>query len=171
MKKVLFGWMLAGLVAFSASAAEKVHWPVWFAFNDVEDVDVVGLRLNLPSGQCEQVTGLDLGLIGHSHYYNGLQLNLWHNDVKDALQGWQIGCYNTAGLGDSFGLQVGILWNEAGTIYGGQIGLVNLADYAEGFQIGLINRVEDMHGYQIGLVNIIRSSDVAKFCPILNVGF
>jgi hypothetical protein len=58
MKKVLFGLLMAGLVVFGASAAEKVRWPVWFAFNDVEDIDVVGLRLNLPSGQCEQVTGL-----------------------------------------------------------------------------------------------------------------
>ncbi len=169
MKRMLFGLVLAGLVVFGASAAEKVRWPVWFAFNDTEDIDVVGLRLNLFSGQCEQVTGLDLGFIGHSQYYNGIQINLLRNDVTDTLAGWQIGGYNSAGLADALGLQTG-LWNEAKTMYGFQAGLVNLADYAEGFQIGLINRVEDMHGYQIGLINIIRSGRV-PFCPILNASF
>jgi hypothetical protein len=169
MKKVLFGLVLAGMVVCGAGAAEKVRWPVWFAFNDVEDIDVVGLRLNLPSGQCEQVTGLDLGLIGRSQYYNGIQINLLRNDVTDTLAGWQIGGYNSTDLGDALGLQTG-LWNEAKSLYGFQAGLVNLADYAEGFQIGLINRAEDLHGFQIGLVNVIRSSNV-PFCPIINVGF
>ncbi len=169
MKKMLFGFVLAGLVAFGASAAEKVRWPVWFAFNDSEDVDVVGLRLTLPSGKCEQVNGMDLGLIGHSRYFNGFQINVLRNEVTDALAGWQIGCYNTAGLGDSLGLQTG-LWNEAQTLYGFQVGLVNLADYCQGFQVGLVNRVEDMHGYQIGLVNIIRGGNV-PFCPLINIGY
>ena len=169
MKRMLFGLVLAGMVVFGASAAEQVRWPVWFAFNDTEDIDVVGLRLNLPSGQCEQVTGLDLGIIGHSEYYNGIQINLWRNDVKDQLAGWQIGCYNSAGHGETVGLQTG-LWNEVGSLSGFQVGLVNLADYANGFQVGLINRAEDLHGYQLGLINIIRSSQV-PFCPLLNVGF
>jgi hypothetical protein len=169
MKKMLFGLFLVGLVVFGANAAEKVRWPVWLAFNDASDVDVVGLRLNFPGGQCDQVTGLDLGFIGHSQYFNGLQINLLRNDVHDALAGWQIGCYNSAGLGDSLGMQVG-LWNEAGVIYGFQVGLVNLSDYTKGFQVGLVNRAEDLHGYQLGLINIIRSGDV-PFCPLLNVGF
>ena len=169
MKKMMFGLVLAGLVVFGAGAAEKVRWPVWFAFNDSEDLDVVGLRLNLPSGQCDQVTGMDIGFIGRSQYFNGLQINLLRNDVKDTLAGWQIGGYNSAGISESFGIQVG-LWNEAGTIYGFQAGLVNLADYANGFQIGLINRTETMRGYQLGLVNIIRGGEV-PFCPLLNIGF
>ena len=169
MKKMMFGLVLAGLVVFGAQAAEKVRWPVWFAFNDTEDLDVVGLRLNFPSGQCDQVTGIDLGIIGHAQYFNGLQLNLWRNDVKDSLAGWQVGCYNSVGCGHALGAQVG-LWNEAGTIYGCQVGLINLADYANGFQVGLINRVETMHGYQLGLINVIRSGEV-PFCPILNIGF
>ena len=169
MKKMMFGLVLAGLVVFGASAAEKVRWPVWFAFNDTEDLDVVGLRLTLPSGQCDQVTGMDIGLIGRSQYFNGLQINLLRNDVKDTLAGWQIGGYNSVGVGETLGIQVG-LWNEAGAIYGFQAGLVNLADYANGFQIGLINRTETMRGYQLGLINIIRGSEV-PFCPLLNIGF
>ncbi len=169
MKKMAFGLVLAGLMAFGAHAAEKVRWPVWFAFNDVEDVDVVGLRLTLPSGQCEQVSGMDLGLIGRSQYYNGIQINLLRNDVKDELSGWQIGLYNTAGRCDVCGLQTG-LWNESQTVFGFQVGLVNLADYAKGFQVGLINRSETLYGYQLGLINIIRGSEL-PFCPLLNIGF
>jgi len=169
MKKMLFGMVLAGLVVMGAGAADKVKWPVYFAFNDTENIDVVGLRLNLPSGQCEQVTGIDLGLIGRAQYFNGIQINLLRNDVKDTLAGWQIGLYNSAGLGDMLGIQTG-LWNESRTMYGFQVGLVNLADFAKGFQVGLINRVDGMYGYQIGLVNIIRDSQM-PFCPILNVGF
>lgn len=169
MKKMMFGLVLAGLVVFGANAAEKVRWPVWFAFNDTENIDVVGLRLNLPSGQCEQVSGLDIGLIGRSMYFSGIQINLLRNDVKDALQGWQIGLYNSAGLDDMFGIQTG-LWNESKTMYGFQMGLVNLADYAKGFQVGIINRVEGMSGYQVGLINIIRDSNV-PFMPLLNIGF
>lgn len=169
MKKLLSGLFLAVLVASCAGAAEKVRWPVWFAFNDTADIDVVGLRLNFASGQCEQVSGMDLGLVGHSQYYNGLELNLWRNDVKDTLMGWQIGGYNSVGVGDALGLQTG-LWNEAKTMYGLQVGLVNLADFSKGLQVGLINRVEGMYGYQVGLVNIIRDSNV-PFCPIVNVGF
>ena len=169
MKKMMFGLVLASLVVFGAIAAEKVRWPVWFAFNDSENIDVVGLRLNFPSGQCEQVSGMDIGLIGRSTYFSGIQINLLRNDVKDALQGWQIGGYNSAGLGDMFGLQTG-LWNEAKTMYGFQVGLVNLADYAKGLQVGIINRTDGMRGYQIGLINIIRDGRV-PFCPLMNIGF
>ncbi|MEI7901242.1 MAG: hypothetical protein WCK89_13400 [bacterium] len=166
MKKMLFGWVVAGLVVFGANAAEKVRWPVWFAFNDSDNVDVVGLRLTLPWGQCEQVSGLDVGFVGRSTYFSGIQINVLRNDVKDTLQGWQIGCYNSAGLSDAFGIQTG-LWNEAKTISGIQAGLINLADYSKGFQIGIINRVEGMNGYQVGLINIIRDSRV-PFMPLIN---
>lgn len=169
MKKMLFALVLVGLMGFGANAAEKVRWPVWFAFNDEEDIDVVGLRLNIPSGRCEQVSGLDIGLIGRSHYYYGIQLNLLRNDVEDELAGWQIGCYNSAGLAEVLGLQTG-LWNEAGSFYGVQVGLINLADYSHGLQVGLVNRVEGMRGYQIGLINIIRDSEV-PFMPLINIGF
>ena len=170
MKKVLFSLAVMSCLVCSAGAAEKVTWPVWFAFNDTENIDVIGLRLNLFSGECEQVTGLDLGFIGRSRYYNGLQLNLLVNSVEDTLAGWQLSLgYNEAGVCEPFSLQAG-LWNQAQSMSGIQLGLVNLADYSSGFQIGLINRTEGMYGYQIGLINVIRGSQV-PFMPILNFGF
>lgn len=170
MKKVLFSLLVTVSLVISAAAAEKVDWPVWFAFNDVEDIDVVGLRVNLFSGECEQVTGLDLGFIGRSRYFNGLQLNLLINSVEDELAGWQIGLgYNEAGTATPFSAQIG-LWNQSQSMSGIQCGLVNLSDYSRGLQIGLVNRTEEMHGYQIGLINVIRGSEV-PFMPLINFGF
>jgi len=170
MKKVLFSLVVMSCLVFSARAAEKVTWPVWFAFNDIEDIDMVGLRLNLFSGECEQVTGMDLGFIGRSQYFYGIQINLLISSVEDRLAGWQIGVgYNEAGVTDPFSLQFG-LWNQAQEMRGIQCGLVNLADYSTGLQVGLINRVEGMHGYQVGLINVIRGSQV-PFMPIINIGF
>lgn len=170
MKKVLFSLAVISCMIFSASAADKVTWPVWFAFNDSQDIDMVGLRLNLFSGECEQVTGMDLGFIGRSQYYNGIQINLLINSVEDRLAGWQIGIgYNEAGTCDPFSLQVG-LWNQAQEMHGIQCGLVNLADYSSGLQVGLINRTEGINGYQVGLINVIRGSQV-PFMPLINIGF
>ncbi|MFO7936692.1 MAG: hypothetical protein R6V06_03695 [Kiritimatiellia bacterium] len=170
MKKVLFSLLVTGCLILSAGAAEKVTWPVWFAFNDVEDIDVVGLRVNLFSGECEQVTGMDLGFIGRSRYYNGVQFNLLINSVEDELAGMQFSLgYNEAGLASLFSVQVG-LWNQAQSMNGVQLGLVNLTDYGRGLQLGLINRSEDINGYQVGLVNVIRSSEV-PFMPLVNFSF
>jgi len=170
MKKVLVGCMLALVVAFGASAAEEVRWPVWFSWGADEDVDIIGLRMSA-GGRCEQVTGLDLGFIGRSRYFNGIQLNLLRCEVEDALAGWQISLgWNSVGMGHSMGLQTG-LWNEAETTFHGfQVGLVNLTSYAAGFQVGLINRADDLHGFQVGLINVIRNSTV-KFFPGINIGF
>lgn len=170
MKKMLLGLALIGSMVFGAKAAEDVRWPVWFAFNDVEDVDVIGLRVNMFSGTCDQMTGIDLfGFIGRANTFNGIQMNLLRNDVKDILAGVQFGFYNSCGKGEALGVQAG-LWNECGSIYGVQAGLVNVSEFTEGLQIGVINRAEDLSGYQVGLINIIRSSSV-PFFPLINVGF
>jgi hypothetical protein len=170
MKKVLFSLLVSGCLILSVDAAEKVDWPVWFAFNDTEDIDVVGLRVNLFSGNCEQVTGMDLGFIGRSRYYNGVQMNLLVNSVEDEMAGWQFSLgYNEIGYANFVSGQVG-LWNQAQSLNGVQLGLVNLVDYACGLQVGLINRAEETSGYQIGLVNVIRGSRV-PFMPLINFSY
>ncbi len=146
-------------------------WPAFFAIGEFPaNPDVVGLRLTIPfSTQQENVTGLDLGLWGRSIYFEGIQVNLLRNDVKDRCAGFQVGCYNSIGSGEMLGLQVG-LWNEANALRGFQVGLVNVSGETEGFQVGLINRAETMHGYQIGLINVIRDAEL-QFFPIVNIGF
>jgi hypothetical protein len=169
MKKSLLGLLVFGLLAINAQAADKVRWPVWFTFSGAEDVDVVGLRMPA-GGHCDQVTGLELGLVGRCRYFNGIQMNVFRSSVEDEMAGWQFSFfYNSIGHGNGIGIQ-NALWNESQVFSGVQLGLVNLADYCNGFQIGLINRAEDLYGFQVGLVNVIRNSNV-PFMPLINVGF
>ena len=155
--------------ALAAKPSTTAAWPVWLAFNSTKDIDVIGLRLTLPYGACESVTGLDLGIYGRCRYFEGLQANILRNEAEDVMSGIQVGIYNTAGRGDLTGFQVG-LFNEACTLRGFQVGLINLAERVEGFQVGLINRADSAYGFQVGGVNIIRDSELA-FCPIVNIGF
>ena len=147
----------------------KAPWPVWLAFNSIEDIDVIGLRLTLPYGECESVTGFDLGVYGRCRYFEGLQANILRNEALDVMSGIQVGIYNSAGRADLTGLQVG-LWNEARSMRGLQVGIINVADTVQGFQVGLINRAESAYGFQVGGVNVIRESEVVFF-PIVNIGF
>ena len=146
-------------------------WPAFFAFCQwPETPDLVGLRLAFPfSSRQENVTGLDLGLFTRTQYFEGIQINLLRNDVKDTCAGVQIGCYNSVGRGDLLGVQVG-LWNESNAFRGVQVGLINVSGDSQGFQVGIINRSETMLGYQFGLINIIRDAEL-QFCPVMNIGF
>lgn len=78
------------------------------------------------------------------------------------------------------GLDVGLMNNVKETMYGLQIGGINMAGYAGGLQFGLINSVVELKGMQIGLVNYahvayglqiglvnIISETSWGFCPIV----
>ena len=150
---------------------ESNVWPAFFAVCEFPaSPDVVGLRLTIPfSTVQENVSGIDVGLWGRALYFQGFQLNLLRNDVKDELSGVQVGLYNSVGGGQLLGLQAG-LFNEANFIRGAQVGIVNLCGEAQGLQVGLINRSETMEGYQVGLINVIRDAEL-QFCPIVNIGW
>ena len=181
MKKVLMGLFLAlTCVAANAqnatpastapkAASSAAPWPVWLAFNSTKNIDVAGVRFTLPYGECESVTGFDIGFYGRCRYFEGFQLNILRNEAEDVMSGVQVGIYNSAGRADLKGFQLG-LFNEARSMRGVQVGIVNVADSLCGFQVGLINRAETMYGFQVGGVNVIRESDMA-FCPIVNIGF
>lgn len=158
-------------VKVDAPKKNVAMWPAFFALCEwPETPDLVGLRLTIPfSTKQENVTGIDLGLWGRSLYFEGVQVNLLRNDVKDSCAGVQVGIYNSVGIGDLFGVQVG-LWNESSAFRGVQVGLVNVSGDSQGFQIGLINRCETMYGFQVGLINVIRDAEV-QFFPVVNVGF
>ena len=150
---------------------ESNVWPSFFAVSEFPaSPDVIGLRLTIPfSTVQENVTGIDLGLWGRALYFQGFQVNVLRNDVKDDMAGFQLGLYNSVGGGQLLGLQAG-LFNEANSMRGAQIGLVNLGGEVQGFQFGLINRSETMVGYQVGLINVIRDNEL-QFFPIINIGW
>ncbi len=146
-------------------------WPAFIAVWDFpETPDLIGLRITIPcSTKQENVTGIDVGFWGRSEYFEGIQLNVLRNDVRDSLAGIQVGLYNSVARGDLLGIQAG-LWSESMSQRGIQAGLINVAGDMEGVQIGLINRCETMYGFQLGAINIIRDAEF-QFMPILNVGF
>lgn len=150
---------------------ESNVWPAFFAISEFPaSPDIIGLRLTIPfSTVQENVTGIDLGLWGRALYFQGFQVNVLRNDVKDDMSGFQLGLYNSVGGGQLLGLQAG-LFNEANTMRGVQLGLVNLGGEMQGFQFGLINRCETMIGYQVGLINVIRDNEL-QFFPIVNIGW
>ena len=187
MKKLL-SIAFAAAVAMSLSAQEadskavaqsdrvernndSAMWPACVAlYQWPRTPDLVGLRFTIPySSAQDNVTGFDIGFWGISEYFEGLQINLLRNNVRDSASGFQIGLYNSVGRGDLLGLQVG-LWNESMSHRGIQFGAVNVSGDSQGLQIGLINRSETMYGFQLGLINIIRDAEF-QFMPILNVGF
>ena len=166
----------AAAPAASAQPAESRramndNWPAFFAVSEYPaNPDVVGLRLTIPfSTRQESVTGLDVGFWGRSLSFEGIQVNVLRNDVKDRGAGFQVGLYNSIGTGEMIGVQAG-LWNEAGSLRGVQAGLVNVSGETQGFQVGLVNRAETMYGYQVGLINVIRDAEL-QFFPIVNIGF
>lgn len=160
-----------GEIAVATTRKQVAQWPVFFAISDFPATpDIVGMRLTIPfSTKQENVTGIDIGLWGRSQYFEGIQVNLLRNDVKDYGTGFQVGCYNSIGRSDLLGIQVG-LWNEAGSLSGIQAGLVNVVGEGTGVQVGLINRAEEFYGFQLGLINVIRDAEL-QFCPLVNVGF
>ena len=157
--------------AAAGGARESAIWPSVIAFFEwPASPDVVGLRFTIPYSTVQQnVTGLDIGFWGRSTDFEGIQVNIIRNDVKDSGAGFQIGLYNSVGRVDLAGLQVG-LFNEAGSLRGIQAGVINVAGEAEGLQVGLVNRAETMHGFQVGVINVIREAEL-QFMPVCNIGF
>jgi hypothetical protein len=169
MKRLFASACVAMVLVSGVRAADYQTSPIELSFLDAiyHPIDVAGLRVGIPYGSNDSVTGIDIGLWGKSTYMYGIQFNVLANLVTDRAGALQLSIYNdTLSL---VGMQVG-LWNNVGGAVGVQVGLLNLADDLEGFQIGLINRAELMHGFQVGLINVIRSSPL-PFCPLVNVGF
>ena len=161
--------------SYESQAAEpgknSAMWPAFIGVWEFpETPDLVGFRFTIPwSTKQENVTGVDFGFWGRTEYFEGFQLNVLRNDVKDSCAGFQCGMYNSVARGDLFGIQLGI-WNESLSHRGIQLGVVNVSGDTQGFQLGVINRSDTMYGFQVGLVNIIRDAEF-QFMPIVNIGF
>lgn len=142
-----------------------------------------GLQVAAGWNRCESGAGLQLALLNEANKeFVGIQAGLF-NFGGDLGGDVQVGGVNplilislvdyacrSPGVEDMRGLQVGLV-NKASDMYGIQCGLLwNDAKYARGLQLGLINRAESMAGFQVGLVNIIKESRV-QFLPIINAHF
>lgn len=116
------------------------------------DFNVGGLKLNLIYGECNDITGLDIGLFSMA---------------RGDCMAWHLNGVSIVGAGGS-GLMTSLIANYVEADYDGlQIGVYNHATHINGLQIGVINYANTAYGLQIGLVNVIEDNDM-PFFPIIN---
>jgi len=133
-----------------------------------DDLDISGLKLNLPYGSNHKVIGLDLGLVSRNIETAALQLNIANVSI-DKFSGLQIGMLNYSG--ESSGLCLGVLYNAVESVGSGlSLAIVNTSLEFRGVQIGILNYTEFLTGFQIGIINIVKNSQV-PFFPIINFCF
>ena len=140
------------------------------------DYDVTGFRLSLIYGECQEFTGLDIGIVDHTRKdFTGIAIG-GANIAGDRLYGGQIGIFNWSRNGAtdwgrrSAGAQLGLL-NHAETFIGLQEGFVNIANGTfTGLQEGFLNRAYDVYGLQWGfyipLLGVNLASGSLRGCQI-----
>jgi len=133
-----------------------------------EEINVTGLKINLPFGGNNQIYGVDLGIASTCEECSALQVNLLINRAHTSFSGIQAGLINQAG--SSSGIVLGGLNIADDKFRGVEVGIINSSMEAHGLQIGLVNYTEFMTGLQIGLINIITQSHVPVF-PFINFCF
>lgn len=144
---------LAGMVAASAGMPIQIGLFGGNAQICAPETEITGLRLNLPYGESDNMTGLDIGFVGGGGSISGIRLNAVNlSDIR------------------SSGVEFGLVNIARGEMVGWQCGIFNQAGSMHGFQLGLINRCGDLYGIQIGLVNMIESGKVAML-PIISWAF
>ena len=142
-------------------------WPPEYQIVE-EDLNIRGLKVNLPFGSNDEIRGLDIGFASTSKATSGLQWNLILNRVHGDLTGVQLGLINQTE--NTYGVSFGLLNIASNRLKGVQCGLLNSAMAVHGVQLGLLNYTEFMSGVQIGLVNIILDSKIPVF-PFVNLCF
>ncbi|UCH83739.1 MAG: hypothetical protein JSW50_15025 [Candidatus Latescibacterota bacterium] len=172
---VLFAAVLVQPLLTGDAAAQETK-PIQLAlFNPLqiysEDLSIKGFRFNLIYGKNLDLTGVDLGIANVLEGdMKGIQLGIIALN-EGGMKGWQAGFVNIAD-GDAVGFQWSQLYNGAGSIHGVQLGLVNNTKMLKGLQLGILNLADAADGgLQIGLVNVIKSKEKLKFFPIVNWSF
>ena len=121
-----------------------------------ENTSITGLRLNILYGKNNNVSGLDWGLV---------------NSTTGKQVGLQMGVVNLVDNG-FLGLQSGFVNLTDSKFEGLQWGFVNYhRGKVSGVQFGFINYAGSMYGLQIGLINIIQQGGAFPFFPIVNWSF
>lgn len=147
-----------GLFTANTKAQDK---PIQVAlFNPVqifpENNSITGLRLNIIYGKNVNVSGLDWGFV---------------NSTTGKQVGAQWGFVNLVDNG-FLGLQGGFVNLTGSKFEGLQYGFVNYhKGKVSGVQFGFINYADSMYGLQIGLINIINQGGAFPFFPIVNWSF
>ena len=175
MKKIIavVGMLAAGvLIADTTPIMVSLVTPVQMPSSEY---DVTGLRLSLIYGDCEEFTGLDIGIVDHTGLdFTGLVIG-GVNIADGRVYGGQLGLINWNGHHDSkwerrsIGAQLGF-FNYAATFCGLQDGIVNVAGRSfTGLQYGFLNSTRDLTGLQCGdcfLLGVNMASGSMRGCQI-----
>jgi hypothetical protein len=193
MKTLVFGLVglmsaCTGLEAYGANrnSAESAGFQIaiWNPVQLVPEAsDVRGLRINYPYGRnqnvsgldygianivCEDLCGLQVGMINKASDAQGVQIGAWLS-MADGMSGLQFSLISMVSSAPMNGVQ-NSGGNFAKEMNGLQNGLINVATETTGVQIGLVNITTRMTGVQFGLVNIIKDSAL-PFFPLINAHF
>ena len=170
MKKALLAILV--LLSVSAFSFDTIPLQIGLWAPNVQivpdEINVAGLKLNLPYGGNKNITGIDLGFASTSENTSALQLNLILNQASEQFSGVQAAIVNHAERSEW--LSLGIVNITGDRARGIQFGALNSTMEMRGLQVGLINYAELMTGVQIGLANIIKESPVFFF-PFINFCF
>ena len=132
-------------------------------------VSGVGLQMAIANTAVKDFTGVQFGLFNWGEGKSG-RVEKRHEIVDGRIQSYGRPTSSHQGVGDMRGLQVGLVC-KASDLYGIQCGLIwNDANDATGLQLGALNTAETMTGIQLGLLNVITENSVLLL-PIINAHF
>ena len=170
MKKALLALII--LFGISAFSFDTIPFQVGIWQPNVQivpdEINVAGVKINLPYGGNKNITGLDIGFASTSDYTSALQINLVMNQANEQFSGVQFACVNQSE--NSEWLTVGLMNITSDRARGIQLGILNSTMEMRGLQLGILNYTERMSGVQLGFINLISESPV-MFFPIINMSF
>ena len=153
MKKLLY--LIAGVFLMTSMAFAENPVQLSVPGANFPEGDVKGARLNLLYGKTENVTGLNVSVLGLSEVENfkGLQLGfiLGGARVNGEFTGASLGLFNWQ-EGQSKGVNIGLL-NYTNNIKGVQLGFVNYTKNESLIDLGLLNATKGDSLLKVGLVN------------------
>ena len=136
----------------------------------LDGVQLSPISWNVISGS---LNGVQLGGINWvDGVFSGFQLAPITNRVAGDFAGLQIGAFANVVGGSFAGVQLGALNFVEEDLTGVQLGFVNsVRGDSRSFQLGFWNQAESLKGLQIGLINVNSARSDLLFIPIVNVGW
>ncbi len=173
--------IVCALLAAGSVLAQEPWTPIQLSLVDPvqvpnDEYSVVGLRLNLIYGKCQDMWGVDVGIVNQTEKnMNGLEAGVV-NINKGHVAGVQFGLVSLVD-GDMEGIQgLPFIWGHiyarvSGNMIGLQDGLGNrVKGETKVAQIGIVNYDDlDMLGLQIGGVNIVKGDIEGLDIGVVNV--
>ncbi|WP_300358723.1 phaC PHA synthase [Fusobacterium sp.] len=185
LKLLAVGTMLASTVAFGATKPAQFSVFPGVQFGATKYDSISNFSFNLLGAENQNVSGLDLSLIGYRQVngnfngfhaalfgleafrvrgnMSGVSIALW-NDVHGNLNGGTIGVVNTTDGNSVFNFGGVNITRGTATV---QIGFVNYAESTKGLQLGFVNATRNLDGVQVGLVNYA-TNGIFPVLPIVN---